>query len=183
MADVAAPDGSGQRVPVPQTGPGRYEGAFPAPQPGVYFVQITQTEPDTGRLVARHTTGYALPHLPEYAVNPTNRVLLERLAAATGAPALTWPESAWDKGARRAARPQPVWPELLAGALVLFVADVAVRRLRPTGRDLAPLRALAGRAGGLTHRLNPAAVFRNGRGGRRAGPPRTRPGPLPGRVQ
>jgi hypothetical protein len=136
VAEVALPDGTGQRVPVPQTAPGRYEGAFTLDRPGVYFVQLTQTDPGNGRLVARQTTGYALPHLPEYAVNPANRVLLERLAADTGGPLLRDPGGAWTKPSRFSWRPQPLWPELLAGALVLFVADVAARRLRLSRRDL-----------------------------------------------
>ena len=143
VAEVALPDGSGQRVPVPQTGPGRYEGRFPLAGPGVYFVQVTQTDPGNGRLVARQTTGYALPHLPEYAVTPANRVLLERLAADTGGPLLRDPPGCLaPKPPRFGWRPQAVWPELLAGALVLFVADVAVRRLRLSRRDLAFLRSV-----------------------------------------
>ena len=34
VAEVAFPDGTGQRVPVPQTAPGRYEGAFARTAPG-----------------------------------------------------------------------------------------------------------------------------------------------------
>ena len=115
VAEVAFPDGTGQRVPVPQTAPGRYEGAFALDRPGVYFVQLTQTDPGNGRLVARQTTGFALPHLPEYAVNPANRVLLERLAADTGG-LLRDPAGAWARPSRFGWRPQPLWPELLAGA-------------------------------------------------------------------
>jgi Mg-chelatase subunit ChlD len=142
VAEVAFPDGTGQRVPVPQTAPGRYEGAFALDRPGVYFVQLSQTDPGNGRLVARQTTGYALPHLPEYAVNPANRVLLERLAADTGGPLLRDPAGAWARPSRFGWRPQPLWPELLAGALALFVADVAARRLRLSRRDLDFLRSV-----------------------------------------
>ena len=108
VAEVAFPDGTGQRVPVPQTAPGRYEGAFALDRPGVYFVQLTQTDPGNGRLVARQTTGYALPHLPEYAVNPANRVLLERLAADTGGPSARSGGGLGPAVALRLAPPTPV---------------------------------------------------------------------------
>jgi hypothetical protein len=163
VADVALPDGTAQRVPLPQSAPGRYEGHFPAATPGVYFVQVTQSDPQSGRLVARQTTGYALPHLPEYAVNPANRLLLERLTAETGGPLLTRPGDAWVKTTRQPWQAQPVWPELLGVALVLFVADVAVRRLRPTRRDLAFAGGVAARVRRLGRRLTPTAPFRRPR--------------------
>ncbi len=43
-ADVSLPDGSGQRIPLLQTGPGRYEGRFPLAGAGVYALQVTQTD-------------------------------------------------------------------------------------------------------------------------------------------
>ena len=125
-------------------------------------MQLTQTDPGNGRLVARQTTGYALPHLPEYAVNPANRVLLERLARTPEGPSLRDPAGAWARPSRFGWRPQPLWPELLAGALALFVADVAVRRLRLSRRDLGFLRSVpsfprfASRRRGLAARLLPA---------------------------
>jgi Mg-chelatase subunit ChlD len=163
VADVALPDGTSQRVPLPQSAPGRYEGRFSAAAPGVYFVRVSQSDPQSGRLVARQTVGYALPHLPEYAVNPANRVLLERLAAETGGPLMREPADAWAKSARLPWQAQPVWPELLAAALVLFVADVAVRRLRPTRRDFAFAAAAAGGARRLGRRLTPSIPFRRPR--------------------
>jgi Mg-chelatase subunit ChlD len=135
--DVSRPEGSGQRVPLPQTAPGRYEGHFPLAGPGVYALQVTQTD-DAGNVVAAETTGYALPYSPEYAITPANRILLERLAADTGGPVLRRPAEAWRRDTRQALQPQDVWKETLALALGLFVADVAVRRFRPTVRDLSP---------------------------------------------
>ena len=163
VADVALPDGTSQRVPLPQSAPGRYEGHFPAATPGVYFVQVTQSDPQNGRLVARQTTGYALPHLPEYAVNPANRVLLERLTAETGGPLLSKPGDSWVKTTQQPWQAQPVWPELLGAALVLFVADVAVRRLRPTRRDFAFAGSVAAGVRRLGRRLTPAGPFRRPR--------------------
>ena len=110
VADVSLPDGSGQRIPLPQTGPGRYEGRFPLAGAGVYALQVTQTD-EARAPRGRQTTGYALPHLPEYAVNPANRILLERLAAETGGPVLNRPQEAWRRDTRHALQPQDVWPK------------------------------------------------------------------------
>ncbi len=140
-ADVVSPDGAGRRVPLPQVAPGRYAGRFALAGPGVYFIHVTQMD-DNGETVASQTTGYALPHLPEFQLTPANRVVLERLAADSGGPAITRPEDAWRRDTRHALQPQDVWNYLLMAAIALFVVDVAVRRLRPTFADV----ALAGRA-------------------------------------
>jgi hypothetical protein len=132
--DVSPPAGGGRRIPLPQTAPGHYEGQFALSGPGVYALQVTQQD-DAGAVVAAETTGYALPYAPEYAATPANRVLLERLAAATGGPVLDRPAEAWRRDTGHAWRLQDVWPDALAVALGLFVADVAARRLRPSARD------------------------------------------------
>ena len=154
--DVSFPDGSGQRQPLLQTAPGRYEGHFALNGDGVYALQVTQTD-DAGNPVASETTGYALPYSPEYAITPANRILMERLAADTGGPVLNRPEEAWRRDTAHALQPQDVWIEALALALVVFVADVAVRRLRPEARDL---RRAGGAARRLVGRLDPRRLPR-----------------------
>jgi hypothetical protein len=179
VADIAPIDQPGQRVAVLQTAPGRYEGTFAVDRPGVYFIRVTQTDPGTGRLVASQTTGYALPHLPEFAVSPSNRVLLERLAADSGGPLLSKPETAWSPAAAGPWQLQPVWAELLAGVLVLFVTDVAIRRLRLGRRDLALLGPVAGGLQRFRRRVVPSGRF----GRRRSGDGRSDPRTLADRVQ
>ncbi len=133
--DIAFPDGTSRAMPLPQIAPGQYAGTFRLTGPGVYALRITQRD-GTG-LVATALTGYALPYLPEYAFTPPNRVLLERLAAETGGPLLNRPQEAWRRDTAHAWQPQEVWDWLLMLALVLFVGDVACRRLRPSADDWA----------------------------------------------
>lgn len=156
-ADVALPDGSAKRLALPQTAPGRYEGRVALAGPGAYFIQVTQTG-DAGEVVATQTTGYALPHLPEYHLTPANRSLLERLAADTGGPALNRVEDAWRRDTRQGLQPQDVWATVLAVALVLFVTDVAYRRLRPSPADAAVASAMVRRwlAGVCVYARRPA---------------------------
>jgi hypothetical protein len=145
VADVVrADEASGRRIPLPQTAPGRYEGQFGLSGPGVYFVHVTQTDAQ-GQVVSDQTTGYALPQLPEVQLTPANRVLMERLAADTGGPALNKPEEAWRRDTQHGWQPQEVWNELLAAALALFVLDVAARRMRLSLADVRVLRSGARR--------------------------------------
>lgn len=142
--DVVPPSGPGRKVPLSQVAPGRYEGRFALLDPGVYFLNVTQSD-DTGAVVASKLSGYALPQLPEYQLTPANRVLLERLAADTGGPRLNKPQEAWRTDTVHAWQPQEIWRELLMAALVLFVADVALRRMRPTRQDVRALGAATSR--------------------------------------
>jgi hypothetical protein len=143
-ADVALPDGSGKRVPLPQVAPGRYEGRLALAGPGVYFLRVSQLA-DDGEVMAAQTTGYALPHLPEYQLLAPNRALLERLAATTGGPTVSQPPEAWRRDTRHASQPQDVWSYLLMAALALFVVDAAARRLRFAVDDWLAVRATASR--------------------------------------
>jgi trans-aconitate methyltransferase len=76
-------------------------------------------------------------------------VLLERLAAETGGLRLDSPAASFSRDTVREWQPQPLWHYLFAAALVLFIADVAVRRFRLTPTDLlAALGTLARRLWG-----------------------------------
>ncbi len=159
QADVVLPDGTGRRVALPQTAPGRYEGRFALAGEGVYFVNVTQTD-DAGAAVATQTTGYALPHLPEYRLSGSNRVLLERLAADTGAPTMEKPADSWRRDTSKRMQPQDVWPHLIMAALLLFLADVALRRLKPSIHDMKDARrAVSGRLGAIRLPRVPVPAF------------------------
>ncbi len=143
--DVVGPDGEGRGLAVPQVAPGSYAVTFAAAERGPYAVQVTHTAAD-GTVIAQTTTGFAIPYAREYAAARANRVLLERLAAETGGLRLDSPAASFSRDTVREWQSQPLWPYLFAAALVLFIADVAVRRFRLTPTDLpAAVGALAGR--------------------------------------
>ena len=133
--DVVGPDGEGRQLAVPQVAPGSYAVTFTAAERGPYAVQVTQAQAD-GTVVAQTTTGFAIPYAREYAAARANRVLLERLAAETGGLRLDSPAASFSRDTVREWQPQPLWHYLFAAALVLFIADVAVRRFRLTPTDL-----------------------------------------------
>jgi Ca-activated chloride channel homolog len=130
---------SGRRILLPQTAPGRYEGRLNLVGPGVYFVHVTQAD-SSGEVIASQTTGYALPHLAEYRVSASNRALLERLAADTGGPIVSRVDEAWLRNTTQRLQPQDVWNYLIMAALILFVVDVAARRIQPRVTDLRDTR-------------------------------------------
>jgi Ca-activated chloride channel family protein len=138
-AEIANPDGSGRRLTLAQSAPGRYEGRFPVATPGVYFFSVSQRN-EAGEEIARQLTGYAVPQLAEFRLAESNRVLLERLASETGGPLVRRPEDAWRRDTVRRLQPQDVWSYLIMAALMLFVTDVALRRIKPSLYDLSDAR-------------------------------------------
>lgn len=131
-----------ETVPLHQTAPGRYEGTVDTGETGSYLFKIRQTtgeEADTTPY-ADFTRGLTISYKPEYRHLATNTAFLTELAEATG--------GSFDASLEEIMTVRPdeavavrtqLWPWLLLAALLLFVVDVAVRRL-----DLAGYRVLGG---------------------------------------
>lgn len=144
-AAVFSPSGARQLIPVPQTGPGRYAGTFALREPGVYLVHLQHGERE--KLRAAQTLGASLNYSPELEATGTHLRLLRSLAELTGGQVLALDRSQdnpFRLQRRRTWQPHDLWPWLLRLAILLFVADVAVRRveldldeLRQIGRRLA----------------------------------------------
>ena len=126
QARVVAPDLSATSVPLTQTAPGRYEGRFDTDQTGAYLVNVHQGD---GVAAQSQTAGLVVPYSPEYRTLGPNLPLLTRLTEATGGKIQPDPS--------RIFRDAPSWvvgvsdlaPILLLLTALLFVADIAVRRL------------------------------------------------------
>lgn len=145
-ADIAGPDGASRRVNLSQVAPGHYQGDFDARSPGVYFVRVTQTD-TSGQVVASEIAGFDRAYPVEFAPAWGNRTLLERLASESGAPTIPTPADAWRRDTIHRTAPRDIWPELLMTSVLLFVVDVALRRLRPTWADVRGVMATAKRIG------------------------------------
>ncbi len=139
--EVAGPEQRAFSLTLPQTAPGRYGGTLTTDKAGVYALRITQYDGDTP--VVEQITGAVVPVAAEFLSFETNYRLLRRLAAATGGQALTDAAEAF-----RHDRPppegynRPFWQPLVVIALLLFVADIGVRRLRFTWYELGVFGAL-----------------------------------------
>ncbi|MBN1345286.1 MAG: VWA domain-containing protein [Phycisphaerae bacterium] len=140
---VVTPDSSGMGVQLQQTGPGRYEGTFPAMQNGHYVAAMTYRKPDgsTGMI----KTGLSVSYSPEYRELNTNEALLRQIAERTEGKlfspigelsdgTITSPKAEEGEVYRRPVAPsisrRPIWHWILAWVVIpLLLLDVAGRRL------------------------------------------------------
>ncbi|BFH64871.1 VWA domain-containing protein [Paenibacillus azoreducens] len=170
------------KVELVQEAPGSYSGEMTVEQPGSFLLSL---EDGSGKSVAM-PSGLVVPYSPEYRIETGNAGKeLERLAEMTGGRVLSWdkPEQLFAAAPRPSRQLHDLGYELLVAALLLWVADVAVRRLAlPWGRIgarlAAPFRGRPKAAGGaepadaglgrLAARKQRAAAFY---GGGSAAPP------------
>lgn len=142
-ATVVTPDQQQVNVDLPQVAPGRYEVDIPVSGEGPYFLNIMQQGPDGQAQVGR-PAGFVVPYSPEYRTLKTNTDLLLQLARATGGRQLVDPLTTFDHTVPAGGSPREIWPVLVALASVLFLLDIAVRRLRLALLDLRRAGAQAG---------------------------------------
>jgi len=141
QARVTSPDGSEtHEVQLTQRGPGRYEGEFPLEDVGTYNVHLITSEDGTPRHSV--TTGLVSPYSDEFKRLRSNRPYLEEIARQGGGRVVAlddlFPEDPtadpavdlWDRAslADKIALEER-WPLALTLALILFLLDVAVRRV------------------------------------------------------
>ncbi len=133
-AAVTDPHGHQQQVQMPQVAPGRYEGSLSVEDDGVYELQVSQQDPSSG--TASVAGGFVVPYSPEYRATGSDRGFLERLAQRTGGRAIDNPADAFVRDLPSVGAPRPLWPTLLVLVALLLVADVAVRRVRFSRREM-----------------------------------------------
>jgi hypothetical protein len=174
-----------QELLLEPTAPGEYSGRLPIAKPGVYLASIERAsgqpggagDPDGGTAAgAGVTTGFVIPYSPEYRIaSQDGAAKLAKLAEMTGGRVLSAdrPGEVFQGAAAVKKRVHDLSRALLIAALMLWLADIAVRRLYlPWGR-LAdalltllrlrrPATAAAG-AGGTLERLR-ARVAERGAG-------------------
>jgi uncharacterized membrane protein len=124
---VLEPQGGERKLAMTQTAPGRYVAEFPADKAGTYHVQMTQTA--KGQPATQQSRGLVVNYDDELRLRPTNESLLKAVAEASGGAYDPAPEAAFAPDERTASRAVPLWPWLVIAALVLFAADVALRRI------------------------------------------------------
>ena len=138
---VIEPGGGERKVAMTQTAPGRYAGEFPAEGAGTYHVQLTQQA--KGQQAVQQSRGLVVNYDDELRIRPTDEKLLEAVAKASGGVFKPDPAAVFAPDDRTASRPVPLWPYLVIAAAVLFLADVALRRIDfdlLLGRDRPPMK-------------------------------------------
>ena len=145
--NIVNPDFKGSPIELVQTAPGKYEATFEnADASGNYFVNLGYRGADGGQGVI--SSGVSVPYSDEYRELRSNPANLETLATLTngetnfvkmlpdGRPDLRKTIDGSDHYRRDASLINPraftnLWPQLLFLACVLFLGDVAVRRIAP----------------------------------------------------
>ena len=138
---LVRPDQQSVPLQLTQTGPGVYEGEFEARTAGSYVVNLVYRL-GAGRDAVSGTlqTGVSVAFSPEYRELETNEALLAEIAERTGGRVLepAGAPAAFDTGSLRPAEARrPVWEFLIRWMLLLFLLDVAVRRLAVNPIELA----------------------------------------------
>ncbi|SMF74019.1 Uncharacterized protein containing a von Willebrand factor type A (vWA) domain [Paenibacillus uliginis N3/975] len=193
IAKVAGDEAGEQTVELIQEAPGRYTGQVNVSKPGAFLMSLEDASGGNS-VQAAPGTGFVVPYSPEYRIaSGSGEDGLKKLAEMTGGRVLSWdkPEEVFDREATSRKVLHDWSYSLLVAALLLWVADIAVRRLALPwaaigARLAAPLRrrpapaAETGRDAGLDRlaaRKDRAASF-YGSGGGSAKPPAA-DGPVP----
>ena len=126
-------------VPMSQVAPGRYEAEIEVPDAGAWHIQMSQSH--RGQPIHQQSRGLIVGYPDELRLKPTNDVLLRSIARTTSGQFAPKPGEVFADHGQTALRAVPLRPWLLTLALLLFVLDVALRRidfsLLPTNSALA----------------------------------------------
>jgi Mg-chelatase subunit ChlD len=124
---VIEPQGGERKLALTQTAPGRYVGEFDTAKPGTYHLNMTQRAGAT--VTNQQSRGLVVNYDDELRIRPTDEKLLESVAQVSGGVYRPEPEAVFADDERTASRPVPIWPYLAIAAALLFLADVALRRI------------------------------------------------------
>ncbi|MCG8403062.1 MAG: VWA domain-containing protein [Firmicutes bacterium] len=156
-AVVTGPDGTVQTVPLEPSGPGRYQVRHHIDKPGAYLVGIKGDAGGRDTVLARG--GAVAPYPPEYRETGINMESLRAIAAAGGGAVLEKPEQAFADNLPSVQARRDLAPFLLALAALLWLVDVAGRRLVFGDEERAALRRLWQ---SWSRRLKPAPATKEG---------------------
>ncbi|MFC4775177.1 VWA domain-containing protein [Paenibacillus sp. GCM10023252] len=118
--------------PIP-VAPGEYEASLPVGEPGVYLGQVSSSAGGAGGAAAGGTTtGFVIPYSPEYRLSSDDgKLKLARLAELTGGRVLGLDDAslAYDYEPKPYRQAYDMTHEWLAAALLLWLVDIAIRRI------------------------------------------------------
>ena len=124
---VIDPRLSTNRLTLTQSAPGRYHQRIPTPLSGAYHLELTVKQGD--KVTARQSRGLSIGYSEELRLKPTDEVGMQSLAVHTGGLFRPKPSDLFGPTTRTTQRPMPLWPYLINAAALLFVLDVALRRI------------------------------------------------------
>lgn len=163
------PSYSPRPIQLIQTGPGQYEAEFDAEQPGSYVLNLAyRIGQGTDAAAGTLQTGLSVAFSPEFRELKSNETLLRELAERTGGRVLTLsePRAAFERAGQLPAEiRRSIWEALLRWMILLFLLDVAVRRIALRPRELARrIRRFIAEMAGAPRAEQSAAVLSTLRG-------------------
>jgi hypothetical protein len=124
---VIEPQGGERKVTLTQTAPGRYAGELDTAKSGTYHLNLTQKSGAT--ITNQQSRGLVVNYDDELRIRPTDEKLLESIAQVSGGQFKPDPAAVFAEDERTASRAVPLWPWLVIAAALIFLADVALRRI------------------------------------------------------
>jgi Ca-activated chloride channel homolog len=129
------PNGPTRKLPMPQTAPGRYEADFPLERYGSFLLRAALERPiDDGRskmVTVAESFGHVTNAYPrEYLALAPDVATLAHAAAAAGGSLDPTPASLFDPAGEAIRYHEDLWPRFVGSAIVLFLLDLLVRRVR-----------------------------------------------------
>ena len=100
---------------------------FAVADSGAYQIDIAQTRGSDVNY--RQSRGLVVGYPDELRLQPTNEELLQSLADVSGETCDFSADQVFEPGEETASNAVPLWPYLLSAALLLFQAEVALRRI------------------------------------------------------
>jgi hypothetical protein len=139
---VRGPEGSGwsgapHPLDLPQTAPGRYEREFLLDRYGPYLLHASlEKAVDDGKggthsvAIAEGYGHVTNPYPREYLAIEPDTASLRRVAEATGGSMDPDAKKVWDAAGETVTYHEDLWPRFISAAIVLFVIDLLLRRVR-----------------------------------------------------
>jgi hypothetical protein len=129
---ITSPDGKTETVTLHQTAAGRYEAEVPLKQYGSYGLKATHDQ--DGDTIAVSLGSISNPYPREYLFVQPNREVLRQAAKVAGGETDPEPAVLFDAMGEEVKYRQELWPWFLIAAMILLVFDLALRRIRLSGR-------------------------------------------------
>jgi uncharacterized membrane protein len=126
IATIVAPDMDKAEIPLLPIAPGKYSSPFDANKTGVYMINVKQVK--DGQVVSTASCGLPVQYSPEYRID-SDTAAIDRLVNGAGGKYIKKSEDIYKGDIKGVIGQVDITPYLLLLALLLFMADITLRRL------------------------------------------------------
>ncbi|HYE82572.1 MAG TPA: VWA domain-containing protein [Clostridia bacterium] len=125
-ATIVSPSMESREVTLYPAAPGQYSGDFDITETGAYIIKTLQQK--GGEVINAASTGISVQYSPEYRLQPASGYL-DRLVKEAGGIFISTPEEVYKGELKDIFGAVDLTPSLIILALILFMLDIALRRL------------------------------------------------------